>query len=359
VYTVSGATRGDKAVPSETFTVTAASTVDDLMAFLQNVLGVVPDGGFVTGDPTGGPEPGAYVVGTDLVTFTGNFGVDNDIDFGTANLLLADNTGASKSSPFTIAKTGSANGESVRTTFEVFDSLGGAVQVDLTMVLAFKDGSGTFWRSFLHSADDTDLALNLELGDRTGTFSENVPLLHFDNFGRLSSSPSVGIEIDRLNSGAADPLNVSLSFSSSGDSVTGLADDGGNSNIAAVFQDGAFLGVLSDFSVGVDGVITGGFTNGLTRTIGQISVASFTNPEGLVDAGNNLFRVGPNSGTALVTKPLEFGTGRVIGGALELSNVDLSQEFINMILTSTGYTASSRVIDTTNQLLQTLLVTGR
>jgi len=126
-----------------------------------------------------------------------------------------------------------------------------------------------------------------------------------------------------------------------------------------VFQDGSPLGVLSSFSVGENGTITGGFTNGLTRTIGQLAIANFTNPEGLVDSGNNLFAVGPNSGTALITEPLEFGTGRIIGGALELSNVDLSQEFINMILTSTGYSAASRVVTTTNELMNQLLVLGR
>jgi flagellar hook protein FlgE len=111
--------------------------------------------------------------------------------------------------------------------------------------------------------------------------------------------------------------------------------------------------------VGEDGVITGGFSNGLTRTIGQIIIATFTNPEGLIDAGNNLFAVGPNSGTALITTPGNFGTGRMIGGALEQSNVDLGQEFINLVLTQTGYSAATRVIQTTDELIQQLLVLGR
>jgi len=116
---------------------------------------------------------------------------------------------------------------------------------------------------------------------------------------------------------------------------------------------------LSIHSIVEDEHIAGSFTNGLTRTIGQIALAKFSNPDGLVDAGNNVFRVGPNSGTALSTNPGEFGTGRVVGGALELSNVDLSQEFINMILASTGYSAASRVITTTNELIDQLLVLGR
>ena len=78
-----------------------------------------------------------------------------------------------------------------------------------------------------------------------------------------------------------------------------------------------------------------------------------------MDAGSNLFRAGPNSGTALITSPLQFGTSRLIGGALELSNVDLSQEFINLILASTGYSAASRIITTTNDLFAQLLILGR
>ncbi len=357
--TINGATRGGKVLPNASFTVTAASTVNDLMAFLQQALGVVPSGGFSAGDPTGGPEPGAFTVGPGVVGFTGNFGADNDLTLLANQITLADSTGAAKTSPFTVAKSASADGESVRTSFVVFDSLGSPLEVDLTMVLAFKDNTGTYWRSFLHSADDTDLALHLESGDRAGVFTDPAPLLHFDNFGRLASPTSISAELDRANTGAAAPLNFALAFAPGGEGVTALADTAASSSIAAVFQDGSALGILASFSVGDDGIITGGFTNGLTRTIGLVAMAKFTNPGGLVDSGNNLFSVGPNSGTALVTEPLTFGAGRIIGGALELSNVDLSQEFINMILTSTGYSAASRVITTTDQLLQQLLVLGR
>jgi len=360
VITISGASRGGKNVPDASFTVGAASTVQDFLEFLQEALGVVPDGGFTAGDPTGAPEPGSFSVdAAGVITFVGNFGELNDLDLDVSDFSVVDSAGASKANPFVPTKTQAADGESVRTTFTVYDSLGTALNIDLTMVLAFKDDNGTYWRSFLHSSDDSDLALHLETGDRTGTYSDAVPLLQFDNFGSLVSSPTVSVEVDRDNSGALSPLSVTLTFDSDSDAVTALSDTGGSSAIAAVFQDGSPIGILSSFSVGNDGIITGGFTNGLTRTIGQIALATFTNPAGLVDAGNNLFRIGPNSGTALVTSPLEFGTGRVVGGALELSNVDLSQEFINMILTTTGYSASARVITTTNELIQQLLLLGR
>ena len=95
------------------------------------------------------------------------------------------------------------------------------------------------------------------------------------------------------------------------------------------------------------------------RALGQVTLATFPNQEGLVAEGSNLFRVGPATGDPTVTTPGLAGSGPVLGGALELSNVDLGQEFIKMIMTSTGYSASSRVIRTTDELMQQLLVLGR
>ena len=178
----------------------------------------------------------------------------------------------------------------------------------------------------------------------------------FDSKGRFVFASNQSFSVDRQN-GAVNPLTVKMDFNNGTDAVSSLTDAA--SNLAAVFQDGSAIGTLSSFSIGEDGAISGSFTNGLTRTIGQVALAKFSNPEGLVDAGDNLFRTGPNSGTPLIAKPSEFGTGRVVGGALELSNVDLSQEFINMILASTGYSAASRVITTTDELITQLLALGR
>ena len=360
VITVTGAERGGKVVPDAEFTVTAASTLQDYMDFLEDALGIVQDGGFDPADPSApaGPLPGgATINAAGEIQLVGNVGTLNDIDLETGDLQITDSAGVPKANPFVTTKQNASNGEAVRTTFVVYDSLGTEMRVDLTMVLGARNGDGTFWRAFVHSADDTDTRLHLESGNTTPSFL--VPEIQFDNFGRIVGAPQVNIELDRFQTGALDPLQIALQFESEGDEVSSLSDSGANSTIAAVFQDGSPLGVLSSFSVGDTGVITGGFTNGLTRDIGQVALAAFTNPEGLVDSGNNLYAAGPNSGTALVTSPLDFGTGRVIGGALELANVDLSQEFVDLIQTQTGYSAASRVISTTNELIQQLLVLGR
>jgi flagellar hook protein FlgE len=182
--------------------------------------------------------------------------------------------------------------------------------------------------------------------------------LQFDGNGHLSTTTPVAVSIDRSSiAGAVSPLNFNLSF----DSMTALGDGqaASTSTMSLLSSDGSAMGELSGYGIGADGMINGTFSNGLVRVLGQIPVANFTNIEGLVDNGGNLFSVGVNSGAAIVAEPGKFGTGTITSGALELSNVDLAQEFINLITASTGYSASSRVITTTDQLMQQLLVIGR
>ncbi|MFN7337712.1 MAG: flagellar hook-basal body complex protein, partial [bacterium] len=237
-------------------------------------------------------------------------------------------------------------GESIRTTFVAYDSLGAPVEVDATFVLDSRATNSTTWRYYIESADDTDL--NAQLA--TGT-------LRFDTDGRLIDTTPITFTIDRNDQGVSDPMAISLRLEDQSNMLTSLADD--VSQVAATFRDGAPLGTLAAFSVGVDGTITGSFTNGQTRTIGQIPVATFTNNEGLVDEGDNLFRPGANSGVPVISTAGTLGAGGVVGGALELSNVEMGDEFIKLIQSSTGYSANSRVIRTTDELMQQLLVLGR
>ncbi|MEX2219887.1 MAG: flagellar hook-basal body complex protein [Phycisphaerales bacterium] len=340
---VRGAERGDRTVPPSSYTITAASTMQDLATFLAQALGINTS----TGPNPDGATPGVVldpVTGT--LEITGNTGTASDLDLDSADIRLLDAAGQFIRSPVVAGKDASATGESTRTTFVVFDSLGTPMTVDLTMVLEGKSSGGTAWRYFVDSEADTDLSPNVGTG-----------VLNFDTSGVLQSTIPVPITIDRANTGALTPLSINLNFAAGTDTLTALASD--DSTIASTFQDGSPLGVLNGFGVGADGMIVGIFSNGLTRTLGQVALASFANPEGLVETSSNLFQVGNNSGPALVGAPGSFSAGLVIGGALEASNVDLGQEFINMILTSTGYSASSRIIRTTDELLQQLMVLGR
>jgi len=134
--------------------------------------------------------------------------------------------------------------------------------------------------------------------------------------------------------------------------VTGFA---GVQTIAATSQTGHSAGTLQAFSLGADGTITGSFSNGLKQTVGRIALGSFTNPAGLEKAGGSLFRTSVNSGNAQVGAAGTGGRGGLAGGALEMSNVDLSSEFTNLIIAQRGFQANSRVITTSDELLQELV----
>jgi flagellar hook protein FlgE len=347
VFTLEGQ-KGGRTLPAGTFTVGAASTVQDLLNFYRDGLGIdttVPDDGNPATPLAGGAieADGVDPFGARLVV-TGNLGSDNALSLagdafvnqsGGAPFAFVDGTNAAgiASNPA---------GESVHTTMVVYDSLGTPLTVDVTAVLESKSDAGNTWRFFASSGDDTDTAL--QLGNGTLTFGSD---------GQLLASSGTTINLDRAATGAATPLAINLDFGS----MTSLTSR--SSELLMSTQDGSAIGTLNAFTIGADGTITGSYSNGLTRTLGQVAVAMFSNPTGLVDEGGNQFSAGANSGAAVITSPLALGAGQIRSGALELSNVDLSEEFINLIISSTGFSASSRVITTSDQLLTELLNSSR
>lgn len=337
------AEKGNKTLPTQTLAISATTTLADLMTFLndstglQTTVGVNPDGRTpgVTLDAT-----------TGIVSIVGNTGTTNDLKIDASDLRLLAADGTYVRAPFAVDKDASADGEAVRTSFIVYDSLGSEVAVDVTMVAESRTNAGTTWRYYIESGDDTDNNLQLATG-----------VVNFDTAGQMLTPLPVTIDIDREQSGAVTPVSFELNFASGNGAITALADT--TSQIAATFRDGSPMGTLTGFGIGSDGVITGAYSNGQTRTLGQVAMATFANNQGLVSLGENKFGVGPNSGNARVLAPNTQGAGKIVAGSLELSNVDLSGEFIKMIQVSTGYSANSRVIRTVDELMQQLLVLGR
>lgn len=329
--TISGVTKGGRALPDATFAVgTDGSTLGDLANWLNDVLGIqtaegVPD------------KPGVQIENGRLVV-RGNAGEANDLSFANDQLTI---TGGNVGG-LAFSKTQSAEGSSAFTSFTVYDSLGQPHVADLTFTLEDLTDSGPVWRFYAESNENSGPARVLGTG-----------LIRFDNNGNFVSTEGNELAMDVASSGAATPLRFALDFSS----LNGLST--AESNVVMSSQDGFPPGTLSGFSVGRDGVINGTFSNGLTRPLGQIAVATFANPQGLVAEGDNLFVQGPNSGEARVVTPGTFGAGTVLGGALEQSNVDLSREFIGLVTASTGFQAASRVISTTSDLLDQLLLIVR
>lgn len=339
----SRATKGERSLPAERLEIGAGTTVQDLMDFIDAALGIQ-----ATGTNPDGSTPGVTVDPlTGVISITGNTGSVNDLGLDSSDLRVIDTTGAVLRVPFVSEKTGSADGESVRTTLLAYDSLGGEVTMQISFVLESKGTTGgTTWRFYVDSDDDTDVNLDVA----TGT-------VEFDAFGQVVDNTPLSVTIDLEGTGALSPLSLTIPLVSGNGTLTAFAD--APSTINNVFRNGLPPGTLESFGVQTDGTIVGEFSNGAVRTLGRVVLASFANSEGLVDAGNNNFSVGPNSGVAQIASPGDFGTGLILSGALEQSNVDLGREFTDLILVQTGYSASARVIRTTDELMQQLLVLGR
>ncbi|HJM89187.1 MAG TPA: flagellar hook-basal body complex protein [Dehalococcoidia bacterium] len=137
--------------------------------------------------------------------------------------------------------------------------------------------------------------------------------------------------------------------------VGGITQFASAGSVGTTSNNGASAGSLSSFSVGPAGDITGIFTNGTNRTLGQVALAAFTNAAGLARAGGNSFEPTSNSGVAIIGIPGTGGRGTIGTGMLEGSNTDLAREFTNVILAQRGFQASSRVISSSDEMLQDLV----
>ncbi|WIJ46852.1 flagellar hook protein FlgE [Curtobacterium citreum] len=119
-------------------------------------------------------------------------------------------------------------------------------------------------------------------------------------------------------------------------------------------QNGKAAGTLQGYSIAKDGTVVGTFSNGASLAIGRIALATFANPAGLEKTGASGYRATANSGQATVGAPGDPGVGQLASGTLEMSNVDLSQEFTNLIVAQRGFQANARIITTSDEVLQEL-----
>jgi flagellar hook protein FlgE len=174
----------------------------------------------------------------------------------------------------------------------------------------------------------------------------------FDAQGRITN-PALG-----------SPLRLSIALAAGAQANTPIAVDvdvdgvtqfAGTGQLSTSSNDGYAAGSLVSFSVGPGGDITGIFSNGTTRPLGQLALAMFTNPSGLSRAGSNNWQESSNSGTSIVGTPGTGGRGAVGTGVLEGSNTDLAHEFTNMVIAQRGFEANSKVISTADQMLQSLV----
>src|SRR5713226_4292743 len=222
------------------------------------------------------------------------------------------------------------------------NNLGGAVNavpVSTTVYDAQGNAVPITW-TFTKSAANT-------WGAVPTTTAAGSSTITFNGSGKVASGGTGTLTVTLAN-GATTPQPVSVDFSAMTQLASTPSDLSSNT-------DGASAGSLTSFTVGQAGDITGVYSNGYKQPLGQIAMDSFSNPSGLTKAGGNLFQSSANSGTANIGIPGAAGRGSIATGFLEGSNVDLAQQFTNMIMAERGFQANSKVITTSDEILMDLV----
>jgi flagellar hook protein FlgE len=216
-----------------------------------------------------------------------------------------------------------ADGTVVPTSIKVFDAQG--TEHDLAVTFTKATAPATGWT----------------ISSPTGG-TVTPATLGFTGAGATPSTPTLTY-VD-----AANGLNVTVKIAT----MTGYA---GQNSASALSQTGSAMGTLQAFTMSPDGTLVGVFSNGLKQPLGQIALSNFNNPAGLEKVGGSMYRTTVNSGTAQLGVAGRGGRGLLSSGTLEMSNVDLAQEFTNLIVAQRGFQANSRVITTSDSILEDLV----
>jgi len=229
----------------------------------------------------------------------------------------------------------------------VFDALGNEYKLNVSFWKNFTETTGTpavTTTTWFYSID----------GSNTATPSNATGFIQFNSEGKIMTNDPANYNVEPTitltpnDSVGAAPFNFELNF----EKLSMYADD---SSVKPTQVDGYAPGTLTSFSIGSDGVLTGVYSNGRQQPLGLVALAVFDNAAGLQKAGSNLFLPTSNSGDfSRALKPGTEGAGSLNPGTLEMSNVDLAQQFTEMIVTQRGFQANSRIMTTADEILQEL-----
>ncbi|WP_109477239.1 flagellar hook protein FlgE [Paraburkholderia sp. C35] len=225
------------------------------------------------------------------------------------------------------------------TTVPVYDSLGGDHDVNLYFV---KNSVGS-WTAY-----GTTGSPPAPVGPNA---NGNLGTVTFDNSGNITSPSPASFSLSIPNGADGGATTQPLTLDLTGTTQFGQA----SGPTSPPTNDGWAAGELSRYSIGSDGVITGTYTNGQNRALGQVVLANFTNPNGLVNLGGNIYGQTAASGNPAVAAPGTTDHGQLQGGAVENSNVDLTSELVNLITAQRDYQANSQSIKTQQTVDQTLI----
>ncbi|MBQ3403041.1 MAG: flagellar hook-basal body complex protein [Synergistaceae bacterium] len=232
-----------------------------------------------------------------------------------------------------------------------------------TLEVTFKKVTENRWRweAFLVEQDESgnDVIANVIPEPRTGE-------IEFDGSGRISNAIAEGALRSTENAEVAITLpfslngqpnsTVTLNFGggvgSGGDALLGITQFASETTTKPVYQDGYTMGILKNYSVAQDGTITGSYSNGVSIPLYRVALATFANEQGLEKVGNTMFQASVNSGTANIDGAGSNGKGTIMGQYVEMSNVDLTEEFTHLIIAQRGFQANTRVVTVSDQILE-------
>ncbi len=253
---------------------------------------------------------------------------ENSIPFATDELSMGINLDA-----------GAAAGDSYNSSLTVYDSLGNAIPLTVTFVNTAA-GAWTATPSISASA---------------GSVTSGNISVTFDGNGNLTA-PALDSTITlALTNGATTPQDITWDLCENGSTNGSLTGYSGASATSSQTQNGYASGTLQGVSVDEDGVFTGLYSNGIMTPFAQIALADFASYSGLAKMGGNLYSASVNSGQATTGVPGTSSLGSVSPSSLEMSNVDLSDEFVQMITTQRAFQANSKVITTSDEILAELI----
>ncbi|MCX7812542.1 MAG: flagellar hook protein FlgE [Pseudothermotoga sp.] len=249
------------------------------------------------------------------------------------------------------------------TAVQVYDTLGNpySLYIELTRLGQFGNLKNAWiWRVYTASGEPITYV------DANNNTNYVGGIIDFNESGRLTSMYGINWDGTNLTVGNTELRKIQFNASHMGDGtvtidldLTSLTQFAGANSATFTWQNGNALGTLESFAINEAGQIIGTFSNGLTDILGQVALAVFNNPAGLVEVGNSLYVPSSNSGLAQIGSAGSGGRGTLIPGALEMSNVDLAEEFTRMIIAQRGFQANARVITTADTILGELVALRR
>jgi flagellar hook protein FlgE len=336
VTTASAGTNTDQ------YTVTFAGTAPG--PYTYTVAGVT-DGGAGVADPTVA-STGTYTSGQPIT-------LGNGQEVTVTGVPTANDTVTVSPTPTTFDANSSST-YNYSTSVQAYDSLGGSQTVNMYFA---KTGSNT-WDVYAGVAGGTTQIIGQAQFSTAGTMTSfqqatvtpaNPPTTTTPtiSFAAPATPGTVNFQIANTD-GSGTPQSLSLN-------LTGTTQYGSTDGVNDLSQNGYAAGQLTSFTVGTTGVLTGNYSNGQTASLGQIVLANFNDPNGLVDLGNNEYEATAESGTAQISTPGSTNHGTLEGGAVEESNTDLTNELVNLITAQRNYQANAQTIKTQQTVDQTLI----